>query len=219
MSSVAAATSGGATPALSRQATRPVMRACASRQRAFDTFRTEYNDGRPREYLDMATPTSRSAPHSTNTPRAYRRKNIQGTTRKEGDHRKYLPPASITRCTSLTLWSINTSDFRRRTAAFDRSTSTLCSLPRPANETSTSGCIPKCYPCTRTKVLPIIPAVHVSSLIIASSCSAAIVRMRSRTPTANSPVRIACSTSESTPACLEIRLRVRSQLAVSHTIM
>ena len=44
---------------LKRQATRPAMRTCASQQRAFDAFRAEYNDERPHEYLDMATPTSR----------------------------------------------------------------------------------------------------------------------------------------------------------------
>ena len=52
---------------LKRQATRPAMRTCASQQCAFDSFRAEYNDERPHEYLDMATPTSRYS-HS---PRAY----------------------------------------------------------------------------------------------------------------------------------------------------
>ena len=52
---------------LKRQATRPAMRTCASQQRAFDSFRAEYNDERPHEDLDMATPTSR---YST-SPREY----------------------------------------------------------------------------------------------------------------------------------------------------
>ena len=44
---------------LKRQATRPAMRTCTSQQRAFDTFRAEYTDVRPHEYLDMgAAPPS-----------------------------------------------------------------------------------------------------------------------------------------------------------------
>ncbi|MBC7673528.1 MAG: transposase family protein [Polaromonas sp.] len=52
---------------LKRQATRPAMRTGTSQQRAFDTFRAEYNDERPHEYLDMATPTSQY----TRSPREY----------------------------------------------------------------------------------------------------------------------------------------------------
>ena len=44
---------------LKRQAIRPVRRTCAAQQQAFDAFRTEYNDVRPHEWLNQATPASR----------------------------------------------------------------------------------------------------------------------------------------------------------------
>jgi len=44
---------------LKRQAIRPVRRTCALQQRAFDAFRTEYNEVRPHEWLHQHTPASR----------------------------------------------------------------------------------------------------------------------------------------------------------------
>ena len=44
---------------LKRQAIRPVRRTCALQQRAFDAFRTEYNEIRPHEALQQSTPASR----------------------------------------------------------------------------------------------------------------------------------------------------------------
>jgi transposase InsO family protein len=44
---------------LKRQAIRPVRWTCALQQRAFDTFRTEYNEIRPHEWLQQDTPGSR----------------------------------------------------------------------------------------------------------------------------------------------------------------
>ena len=43
---------------LKRQAIKPVQRTCAAQQRNFDAFRTEYNEVRPHEWLNQATPDS-----------------------------------------------------------------------------------------------------------------------------------------------------------------
>jgi len=57
---------------LKRQATRPVARTCSAQQRVFDAFRTEYNEIRPHEFLEMATPASRYSvsprPYPTRAP-------------------------------------------------------------------------------------------------------------------------------------------------------
>ncbi len=52
---------------LKREAIRPVTRTCATQQRVFDAFRTEYNEVRPHEFLKMATPASCFSP----SPRPY----------------------------------------------------------------------------------------------------------------------------------------------------
>jgi transposase InsO family protein len=43
---------------LKAEATRPARASCLAQQRRFDTFRTEFNDERPHEALDMETPDS-----------------------------------------------------------------------------------------------------------------------------------------------------------------
>jgi len=43
---------------LKRQAIKPVRGSCAAQQRNFDTFRHEYNEERPHEYLHQETPAS-----------------------------------------------------------------------------------------------------------------------------------------------------------------
>ena len=57
---------------LKRQATRPVARTCSAQQRVFDAFRSEYNEIRPHEFLEMATPASRYSmsprPYPTRAP-------------------------------------------------------------------------------------------------------------------------------------------------------
>jgi hypothetical protein len=52
---------------LKRQAVRPVKKTCAAQQRVFDSFRAEYNDVRPHEWLNQETPAS----HYTESPRPY----------------------------------------------------------------------------------------------------------------------------------------------------
>lgn len=53
--------------AMKRRAIKPVQRNCASEQRSFDVFRTEYNTERPHEALQQETPASRYM----KSPRAY----------------------------------------------------------------------------------------------------------------------------------------------------
>lgn len=43
---------------LKRQAIKPVRASCSAQQRNFDAFRLEYNDERPHERLNQATPAS-----------------------------------------------------------------------------------------------------------------------------------------------------------------
>jgi hypothetical protein len=40
---------------LNAEATRPARSSCLAQQRRFNTFRTEFNDERPHEALDMVT--------------------------------------------------------------------------------------------------------------------------------------------------------------------
>jgi len=43
---------------MKRRAIKPVQRTCASQQKVFDAFRTEYNTERPHEALQLETPAS-----------------------------------------------------------------------------------------------------------------------------------------------------------------
>ena len=52
---------------LKRQAVRPVKKTCGAQQKAFDSFRTEYNEVRPHEWLNQETPAS----HYIESPRSY----------------------------------------------------------------------------------------------------------------------------------------------------
>ena len=68
---------GACTRTLKAETTRPPAANRQAQQRKFNRFREEFNNERPHEALDMATPASVYVPSRRRCPTAYRRSNIQ----------------------------------------------------------------------------------------------------------------------------------------------
>jgi putative transposase len=145
-------------------AIRPPRGSLAAQQRAFNSFRREYNDERPHQYLRGRAPGDRY--HISSRPFPEQLPPLEYPGHFLVKRITTLGPSASNAgcCSSPTPSSSTTLAWRRSTTGSGPSTSIACSSPASTSATMSSGTDPlnpaQCHPCSRFTLLPMSPVAH-----------------------------------------------------------